>query len=133
MNNVKEFIHSLKGVLSALDAEKTATYRIAALRPLRERLNEEVGRRLRRAATANVTELDMDVLGDLMKVIKKLGKDSVDSKDELDRRFKMTLNLLEHAVSRKTPTHPDQILYLFNKFYSGLGHLFPTPTTQPTT
>ena len=131
MNNVKEFIYSLKGVLSALDAEKTATYRIAALRPLRERYHEEAGRRLRRAATANVTELDMDVLGDLMKVIKKLGKDSVDCKDNIDRRFKMTLELLDYAVSKKSPTPPDQIIWLFNKLYSGISKY--VPTAQPTT
>ena len=133
MNDVKYFIQSLKGVLSALDAGRTARYRNAARRPLREQYHEDVGRRLRRAATAKITEPDTDVLGDLMKMIKKLGKDSIDSTDDLDRRFKMTLNLLEHAVSKKTPTAPDHIMYLFNKFYSGLGYLFPSPTTQPTT
>ena len=130
MNDVENFIHSLKEVLSALDTMRTASYRIATLHSLPGRLNESAGRRLRRAAAAKVTELDTDVMGDIMKLLKKLGKESTESNHDMEDRFKLTLNLLDYAVSRKIPTAPDQIIWVFNKLYAGLGYLFLNPTTK---
>ena len=69
---------------------------------------------------ATVTDLDVDVVKDLMKVVKKLrSKESGDCR-ELDR-LKLALELLEFTIDKKKPTSPDHIVWMFNRIYGKLG------------
>jgi hypothetical protein len=74
-------------------------------------------RRLRRAATATVTELDAAVLDDLMKIVKLLRQQAVSVEERGEEKTELALRLLDQAMTKGTPRSPDHILWMFNKFY----------------
>ena len=67
-----------------------------------------------------VTDLDIDVVRDLMKVVKKLRTKEKGNGRDLDR-LKLTLELLELTIGKKAPPDPDHIVWMFNRIYSKLG------------
>ena len=87
---------------------------------LYERLRHQKGRRLRIATAQVVTDLDVDVVKDLMKVVKKLRIGENGKGKELDH-LKLTLELLDYAVDKKKATHLDFLLWNFNEIYRRLG------------
>jgi hypothetical protein len=87
---------------------------------LYERLYHQAAHRLREATAEVVTDLDVDVVKDLMKVVKKLRNGGNGKDKELDR-LKLTLELLNYAVDKKKATHPEHLLWNFNEIYRRLG------------
>ena len=131
MENFNQFLSALDGALSALRRNGKNLYRTAAVSPLHDKLKATYAQNLRQAA-AKLTELDVDVMEDLMRVVKKLGKQSTPTDNGLDTRLKLTLDLIEHVISRTTPTTPDHLIWLFNKLYQGLSQIIPHNSTLPT-
>ena len=79
-----------------------------------------VARNLRRAVTATITELDADLLEDLMRVIKKVGKDAVKDDNGVVDILKLSFQLMEMAATKGSPRTPDFLVWTFNKIYQGL-------------
>ena len=131
MENFNQFLSALDGALSALRRNGKNLYRTAAVGPVHDKLKATYAHNLRQAA-AKLTELDVDVMEDLMRVVKKLGKQSTPTDNGLDTRLKLTLDLIEHVISRTTPTAPDHLIWLFNKLYQGLSQIIPDNSTLPT-
>ena len=91
----------------------------AFARKLDSRLRRRSSIRLIRAAGEAVETVDIDVVKDLMKVVKKLrGKENGDDR-ELDR-LKLSLELLQFTLDKKKPTSPDNIVWMFNRIYNKL-------------
>ena len=130
MDDFKSFASAIEGALSMLARERKGLYRTGAAKPLHERLKENAARRLRREA-GKVTELDADVLEDLMKIVKKLGKQATPNGNGLETRLKLTLEPIEYAMGKTTSTHPDHLLWLFNTIYQGLRKIIPDTATLP--
>ncbi len=86
-------------------------------RHFRSRQLLTASRRLRRAATATVTELDTAVLDDLMKIVKLLRQQAVNVEDHGEEKTDLALKLLDQCMTKGTPRHPDHIMWMFNKFY----------------
>ena len=118
MEKVMRFIAAGKSAIQMLDRHpRTADPHEAHLY---ERLRHQKGRRLRIATAQVVTDLDVDVVKDLMKVVKKLRNGDNGKNKELDH-LKLTLELLDYAVDKKKATHPDYLLWNFNEIYRQLG------------
>ena len=130
MENFKRFLSALDGALSALRRDRRALFLTAAVSPVHEKVKANYAQRLRHAA-AKVTELDVDVMEDLMRIVKKLGRHSVSTDNGLEIRLKLTLDLMEYTISRTTPTAPDHLIWLFNKLYQGLSKIIPDKSTLP--
>jgi hypothetical protein len=133
MEDLKRFLSALRSALSGIERDRKGLYRSAETRPLHLRLKAHYAQHLRVAAAAKITELDVDVMEDLMKVVKKLGKDSMGTGNRLETRLKLTLDLIDHVISRTIPTTPDHLLWLFNKIYQGLTAIIPDVPLQPVT
>jgi len=69
-----------------------------------------------------VTDLDVDVVKDLMKIVKKLRNGEAGGSDEFDR-IKVTMELMEHAIDKKRPMTPDYAVWTFNEIYRRLEHI----------
>jgi len=132
MEDLKNFFSALRGALSGLERDRKGLYRTADTRSLHLKLKTLFAHNLREAA-AKLTELDVDVMEDLMKIVKKLGKDSATTGSRLEMRLKLTLDLIEHVISRTTPTSPDHLLWLFNQIYKGLTGIIPDLPPHPMT
>ena len=119
MNTHTTLIDSAKHGLRLLDRRplNTAAYVLY----LQDQLRKQASRKLRKAVQGDtVTDLDIDVVKDLMKVMKKLrGKENGDCR-ELDR-LKLTLELVEFTIDKKKPISPDQIVWIFNRIYNKLS------------
>ena len=88
---------------------------------LHDKLRKQASRKLKVAVQRDtVTDLDFDVVKDLMKVVKKLRNGEKGNNRELDR-LKLTLELLEFAIDKKGPTSPDHIIWTFNRIYNKLS------------
>ena len=128
MDDFKSFASAIEGALSMLARERKGLYRTGAAKSLHERLKENAARRLRREA-GKVTELDADVLEDLMKIVKKLGKQATPNGNGLETRLKLTLELLPYALEKGKATTPDMLLYRFNEIYQWMSRVFPENST----
>ena len=118
MEKAMRFIDAGRSAIRMLDRHpRTADPQEAHLY---ERLRHLKGRLLRRATAQVVTDIDVDVVKDLMKVVKKLRNGGNGKDRELDH-LKVTLELLDYAVDKKKPTHPDYLLWNFNEIYRQLG------------
>lgn len=104
-------------------------YKVLALRTHRTGLGHDdrrfrrqqflaASRRLRRAATATVSEIDAAVFDDLMKIMKLLRQQAVKVEDHSEAKTDLALQLLDQCITKGTPKSPDHILWLFNKFYA---------------
>jgi hypothetical protein len=129
MNDLGRFLSALHMALSTIERDRHQRYHVAALAPLHQRIKEVYATRLRRTA-AKLTELDVDVMDDLMKVVKKLGRDSTPLGSGIELRLKLTLNLIEHLLVKDHATSPDHLLWLFNSLYQGLTKIVPATATQ---
>ena len=132
MEDLKNFFSALRGALSGIERDRKGLYRTADTRSLHLKLKTLYAHNLREAA-AKLTELDVDVMEDLMRIVKKLGKDSATTGSRLEMRLKLTLDLIEHVLEKARPTSPDHLLWLFNKIYQGLKGIIPDLPPQPAT
>ena len=132
MEDLKNFFSALRNALSGLERDRKGLYRTADTRSLHLKLKALYAHNLREAA-GKLTELDVDVMEDLMKVVKKLGKDSATTGSRLEMRLKLTLDLIDHVISRTMPTTPDHLIWLFNKIYQGLMAIIPDTAPPPVT
>ncbi len=89
---------------------------------LHDKLRTGAFRSLRRATGKLVTDLDVDVVKDLMKIVKKLRNGEAGGSDEFDR-IKVTMELMEHAIDKKRPMTPDYAVWTFNEIYRRLEHI----------
>ena len=87
---------------------------------LYEGLHHQAAHRLREATAEVFMDLDVDVVKDLMKVVKKLRNGGNGKDKELDH-LRVTLELLDYAVDKKKATHPDYLLWNFNEIYRQLA------------
>jgi len=131
MGNYTRFFSALEGALSALHRDRLPRYKTAAFTPIQTRLKENYAATLRDAA-GKVTELDVDVMEDLMRIVKKLGKQSTPAESDVERRFRLSLELLDYVLDKRRPTAPDHVLWVFNKLYLGLMRTIPIDSTVPT-
>ena len=88
---------------------------------LYEKLRDQARTGLRKAVAAVVTELDVDLVSELMKVVKKLRTEEQGS-GEFDR-VKTTLQLLEHTLDKNRQESPDSVHWKFNEIYRRLGQI----------
>ena len=130
MKDFTRFLSTLESALSALGRDRQGLYRTAALTPLHQKLKAAYAQNLRLAA-GKVTELDVDVMDDLMKVVKKLSRQSVTTNNGLDTRLKLTLELIQYTMGKTTAAQPDHLLWLFNQIYQGLKKIIPDTATLP--
>ena len=90
----------------------------------RERRRMPIARSLRLAVVdkmAQIKELDADLLEDLMKMIKKIGKDTAKGGNGFSTRLKLALELTQMTFNNnKMPTYQNEILDRFVFFYQGL-------------
>ena len=77
-------------------------------------------RRFRRALTASATTLDLDVLNDLMRLYRKITKDTGKTQG-LEPRIQLALELLPACIEKKPPMSPDHVVWHFNEIYKELG------------
>ena len=103
MEDLTRFLSALRSALSGIERDRKGFYRTADTRPLHLKLKAHYAHNLREAA-GKLTELDVDVMVDLMRIVKKLGKDSATTGSRLEIRLKLPLDLIEHVISRTTPT-----------------------------
>lgn len=115
---------AIDGAVSALLRDRRGLYRTGEAHRLHVRIKELAARRLIEAA-GKVTELDADVLEDLMKIVKKLGKQTASNGNGLETRLKLTLDLLPYIFDKGKNTTPDMLLYRFNELYRGLCQSIP--------
>ena len=118
MNKVAQLINAGKAAIEAIERHPNTTDPYE--NHLSEKLRHQKGRRLRIATAQVVADLDVDVVKDLMKVVKKLRIGDNGKDKELDH-LKVTLELLDYAVDKKKPIHPDFLLWNFNEIYRQLG------------
>ncbi len=130
MKDFTRFLSTLEGALSAIGRDRKGLYRTAALQPPLEKLKTAYAQSLREAA-GKVTELDVDVMDDLMKVVKKLSRQTSTSDNGLEARLKLTLELIQYTMGKSTSNHPDHLLWLFNKIYQGLRKIIPDTAALP--
>lgn len=74
---------------------------------------------LRLAAERLVTDLDVDVVKDLMKIVKKLRNGETGGSAEFDR-IKLTLELMDKTIDKKHPLSHDSAVWVFSKIYKEL-------------
>ena len=86
---------------------------------LYDKLRYQTRTGLRKAVAAVVDDLDVDLVSELMKLIKKL-RGGEQGSTEFDR-VKTALDLLEHTLDKKRPESPDSIHWKFNEIYRRLG------------
>ena len=129
MDDFKWFVGTMEAAISAFRYHRKGLYRSARARPIVDRLRENAARRLRRAS-AKLTEIDVDVMDDLMKVVKKLGRQTT-SVNGLETRFKLTLDLLPYVFDKGRNTTPDLLLYRFMEIYRGLARAIPESAIIP--
>lgn len=115
-----ELLRAWTDVLVVIAQEKAAKGLRRSRAPDLEAQRECVTRDFRRAVTASITELDANLLEDLMRVIKKVGKEAAKDDNGFDNLLKMTFQLMELAVGKATPKAPDHLVWLFSKLYQGL-------------
>ena len=132
MKDFNRFLSALESALSSLGRDRHGLYRTAALTPLHQKLKAAYAQNLRVAA-GKLTELDVGVMDDLMKVVKKLSKQTSTSDNGLETRLKLTLELIEYTMGKTNSTHPDHLLWLFNTIYQGLKKIIPDSATLPRT
>ena len=119
MNTHTTLIDSAKHGLRLLDRRPPNT--TPYVLDLQDKLRRQASRKLRLTVQGDtVTDLDVDVVKDLMKVMKKLRSKVNGDCRELDR-LKLTLELLEFTIDKKKPTSPDHIVWMFNRIYGKFG------------
>lgn len=129
MDDFKWFVGSMEGAISIFRCDRRGLHRSASARPIFDRMRENAARRLRRASV-KLTEIDVDVMEDLMKVVKKLGRQTT-SVNGLETRFKLTLDLLPYVFDKGKNTTPDLLLYRFMEIYRGLAAAIPENAIIP--
>lgn len=87
---------------------------------LLDKLRVGAQRGLRKIAGKLVTDLDVDVVKDLMKIVKKLRNGETGGSGEFDR-VKVTMELMEHTIDKKRPMNPDFAVWTFNEIYRRLA------------
>ena len=85
---------------------------------LRNKIRRNASRSLRRAVWATLNDLDLSVLHDLAKILKKLN--GTKGEPDLDR-VSLAFKLTELTLEKKRPPTPDHILWVFRQIYRGLG------------
>lgn len=73
MQDLKNFFSALRSALSGIERDRKGLYRTADTRSLHLKIKTLYAHNLREAA-AKLTELDVDVMEDLMRIVKKLGR-----------------------------------------------------------
>ncbi|SRR6266511_2091400 len=92
MTPTEEFKHAFENGLSILERERKGLVRIAAFKPLQDQLHLSARRDLRKQA-ATVTEVDVAVMEDLMRLLKKVGKGVANDKEDFETRLGLALHL----------------------------------------
>jgi len=87
---------------------------------LHDKLRVGAQRDLRRIAGKLVTDLDVDVVKDLMKIVKKLRIGETGGSSEFDR-IKLALEIMDHAIDKNRPMNPDFAVWTFNEIYRRLA------------
>jgi len=118
MQNGIELRHAVDEAYRVLAARTHGTRLGRDERHFRSQQLLNASRRLRRAATATVTEIDAAVLDDLMKIMKLLKQQAVNVEDHGEEKTDLALRLLDQCMTKGTPKSPDHILWMFNKFYA---------------
>jgi hypothetical protein len=121
MNRARRLFQTLDQALHILARGRRGLVRTGSLKALDDQIRIRAARNLRRAVGATITDLDINVIDDLMKIVKKLGKGVGHTSNGLEDRLKLTLELTQLALDRKAPPSPDQIIWTFNQIYKGLA------------
>ncbi|MBN1461684.1 MAG: hypothetical protein JXA57_19300 [Armatimonadetes bacterium] len=123
MDDARWLLGKLDQALHVLARGRMGMIRTASLQPIHDEIRESSARMLRDAIGATMTELDVDVMEDLMKIVKKLGKGAVRVDNGLEARVKLALELTQMALDRKAPPTPQHLIWMFNEFYKGLEYV----------
>lgn len=117
MNHIEDLVRHGQRAIRMLDRETPSNS--AYVQSLHVRLRLQARTSLRHAATKVVTDLDVDVVKDLMKIVKKLRNGESEGSGEFDR-IKLTLELMDKTIDRKHPLSHDSAVWVFNKIYKEL-------------
>ncbi|MBI4583208.1 MAG: hypothetical protein HY717_04215 [Planctomycetes bacterium] len=114
MTPTEEFKHAIANGLSILERERKGIIRTAAFQPLQDQLHLSARRGLRKQA-ATLTEVDVDVMEDLMRLLKKVGKGTANGKEDFETRLGLALRLLDKL--KPAPDSADMLVWNLNEIY----------------
>lgn len=135
MNRALKLLRAIDGAIHYLRVSNKGIRRHASA-SLREGERLRVARDLRRWVVASITELDADVLEDLIRMIKKVGKDAAkgNNNNGYSERLKLALELTQMTLNnRKTPVYPKPLLDDFNQIYNSLWYVIQEEGKQKLT
>jgi hypothetical protein len=115
MTPTEEFKHAVEKGLSILERERKGLVRTAAFKPLQDQLHLSARRGLRKQATT-LTEVDVGVMEDLMRLLKKVGKGVAKDKEDFETRLGLALHLLDKL--KPAPHSAEMLVWNLNQLYT---------------
>ena len=120
---MKEILNLVRTASEALHLLKSKpSTKSAGLRNSSLRKRKDTSMRLIEAVGDTVDLVDVDVVKDLMKVVKKL-RNGEKAADKEFSRLRTALELLEFAVHKKQATSPEHLPWILTELYKGLEYV----------
>jgi hypothetical protein len=117
MTDDSRFCNSVSSALNILDRFRKSPVQSATFKPLMQKIAQARAGQLRKEA-AKLTEVDVDVMEDIMRLAKKLGKGTSADKEDFENRLGLALRLLE--MQKPTPSGPEMLVWHLNEIYKRL-------------